>query len=80
MAQICELGSTNLPRKCFQFYKTYLEACKEQHSYLFWDLTQSIKDLVRFRTKIFPGETCEVFAPVQGNEPVKVITTLSPSP
>jgi hypothetical protein len=26
------------------------------------DLTQSINDLLRFRTKIFPGETSEVFA------------------
>jgi len=62
------------------FHKTYMEACKYPHSYLFLDLTQSINDLLRFRTKIFPGETYEVFAPVQGNEPVKVTTTLSARP
>ena len=57
-----------------------MEACKDPHSYLFLDLTQSINNLLRFRTKIFPGETSEVFAPVQGNEPYKVATTLSARP
>jgi len=39
-------------------------------------LDKSIKDLLRFRTKIFPGETTEVFEPVRGNEPVEVAATL----
>jgi hypothetical protein len=41
-----------------------LDVCRDRHTYLFLDLTQSINDLLRFRTKLFPGETTEVFAPV----------------
>lgn len=78
--QIVHLARQVYPENISSFHKTYLEACKDPHSYLFLDLTQSINDLLRFRTKIFPGETCEVFAPVQGNEPVKVTTTLSSRP
>ena len=59
-----------------RFHKAYLEAYKDPHSYLFLDLTISVNDLLRFRTKFFPEETCEVFAPVQSNEPVEVATTL----
>jgi len=40
------------------------------------ELTQSINGLLRFRTKIFPGETTEVFAHVRRNEPVAVAATL----
>ena len=68
------------PENISSFHKTYLEASKDPHSYLFLDLTQSINDLLRFRTKIFPGETCEVFAPVQCNEPITVKTTFSSRP
>jgi hypothetical protein len=39
---------------------------------------QSINSLLRFRTKIFPGENTEVFVSVEGNEPVEVTVTLSP--
>ena len=62
------------------FHKTYMVACRDPHSYLFLDLTQSIRDLLRFRSKIFPGKTCEVFAPAGSNEPVKFTTTPSPRP
>ena len=41
------------------------------------DLMQSINDLLRFRTKIFPDEITEVFALVDCNEPVEITTTLS---
>jgi hypothetical protein len=68
------------PENISSFHKAYLEACKDPHSYLFLDLTQSIKDLLRFRTKIFPEELTEVFTPVQGNEPIEVTTTLFPRP
>jgi len=78
--QIVHLARQVCPENIFSLHKTYLEACKDPHSYLFLDLTQSINDLLRFRRKIFSGETCEVFAPVQGNEPVKVTTTISPRP
>jgi len=75
--QIVHCARQVYPENVSSFHKTYLDACKDPHSYLFLDLAQSINDLLRFRTKIFPGETCEVFVPVQGNEPVKVTTTLS---
>ena len=78
--QIVHLARQVYPENISSFHKTYLEACKDPHTYLFLDLTQSINDLLRFRTKIFPGETCEVFAPVQGNEPVKITTSLSSGP
>jgi len=60
------------------FHKTYLHVCKDPNSYLFLDFTQSINGLLRFRTKMFPGEDTEVFAALEGNEPVKVTVTLSP--
>ena len=64
------------PEKISSFHKTYIEACEDPHTYLFLDLKQSINDLLRFRTKIFPGEITEVFAPVQDNDPIAVTTTL----
>jgi len=74
--QIVQLARQVYPENISSFHKTYLEVCKDPHTYLFLDLTQSIDDLLRFRTKIFPGETTEVFAPVRGNEPVEVAATL----
>jgi hypothetical protein len=68
------------PENISSFHKACLEACKDPHSYLFLDLTQSINDLLRFGTKIFPGELTEVFAPVQGNEQIEVKNSLSPRP
>ena len=76
--QIVHLTHPVYPENISSLHKTYLEVCKDPHTYLFLDLTQPINDLLRFRTKIFPGETTEVFAPVQGNEPVEVTTTVSP--
>ena len=78
--QIVYLARQVYPENISSFHKAYLEACKDPHSYLFLDLTQSINDLLRFRTKIFPEELTEVFAPVQGNEPIEVTTTLSTRP
>ena len=78
--QVVHLARQIYPENISSFHKTYLEACKEPQTYLFLNLTQSITDLLRFRTKIFPGETCEVFAPVQGNELVKITTSLSSRP
>jgi len=66
------------PENISSFHKTYLDVCKDPHTYLFLDLTQSINDRLRLRTKILPGETTEVFAPVRGNEPDEVTAT-SPS-
>ena len=44
------------PENISSFYKTYLDVCKDPHSYLFLDFMQSIYKLLRFRTKIYPGE------------------------
>ena len=65
--KIVRLARQVYPENISIFHKTYLE---DLHIYLFLDLTQSINDLIRFRTKIFPGEITEVFAPVHGNEPI----------
>ena len=64
------------PENISVFQNTYLEVCNDPHTYLFFDLTQPINDLLRFRIKIFPGETTEGFAPVPVNEPVEVAATL----
>ena len=69
--QIVHLAREFYPEKISSFHKTYLEVCKDQHTYLFLDLKQSNKYLSRWREKIFPGETTEVFAPVRGNELVE---------
>jgi hypothetical protein len=78
--QIVHLARQVYPENIASFHKTYLEVCKDPHTYLFLDLTQSINDLLRFRTKIFPGEIAEVFAPVQANDSIEVTTTLSSRP
>ena len=78
--QIVLLARHFYPENISSFHKTYLEASKCPHSYLFLDLKQSINDLLEFRRKNFPGETCEVFAPVQSNEPITFTTTLSSRP
>ena len=74
--QILHLAWQVYPEKISSFHKTYIEACEDPHTYLILDLKQSINDLLRFRTKIFPGEITEVFAPVQDNDPIAVTTTL----
>jgi len=55
-AQIVHLARQVYPENISNFHKTYLEVCKDTHSYLFSDLTQTINDLLRFRTKIFQGK------------------------
>jgi len=76
--QIVRLARQVYPENFSSLHKTYLYVCKDPRSYLFLDFTQSINSLLRFRTNIFPGENTEVFAPVEGNEPVEVTITLSP--
>ena len=73
--QIVHLARQVYPENISSFHKTYRDVCKDPH-YLFLDFTQSTG--LRFRTKIFPGENTEVFAAVEGNEPVEVTVTLSP--
>ena len=60
------------------FHKTYIDVCKHPHSHLFLDFTQSINSLLRFKTKILPGDNTDMFAAVEANEPVDVTVTLSP--
>ena len=74
--QIVQLARQVYPENISSFRNTYLEVCNDPHTYLLLDLTQSINDLLRFRTKIFSGESTEVFASVRGNEPVEVAATL----
>jgi hypothetical protein len=79
-SQIVFLGRQVYPENTSSFHKAFLDATKEPNSYFFLDLTQNINDLLRFRTKIFPGEITEVYAPVNGNEPLEITTTFSPRP
>jgi len=57
--QIVHLARQVYPENISSFHTTYVETCKDPHTYLFFDLTQSINDLLRFSTKIFPGEMCD---------------------
>ena len=54
-----------------------MDDCKGPRNYVFFNVTQIINNVLRFRTKIFPWDTTEVFAPLQSYEPVKDITTIS---
>jgi hypothetical protein len=66
------------PENISSFHKTCLNVSKDPQSYLYLDFTQSINSLLRFRTKIFPGENTDVFAAVEDNEPAEVTVTLFP--
>jgi hypothetical protein len=73
----------HLPRHVYpeiisSFHKTHLEVCKDPYTYFFLDLTQSINDLLSFRTNIFPNEITEVFTPVKSNEPTEISATFPP--
>ena len=64
--QIVHLARQVYPENISSFHKTYLEACKDPHSYLFLDLTQSIYDLLRFRTKKFSWGNVRGFCTCSG--------------
>jgi hypothetical protein len=74
--QIVHLARQVYPENNSSFHKIYLDVCRVFHSYLFLDFTQSINSFLRFRTKVFPGESTDVFVAVSGNEPVEVPITL----
>jgi hypothetical protein len=63
--QTVHLARQLYPANISIFHKIYLDVCRDPHIYLLLHLTQSINDLLRFRTKIFPGEVTEVSAPVK---------------
>ena len=44
------------PEDSAGLYEVYLEATKQLHGYLVLDFAQDTDDLLRFRTRIFPGE------------------------
>jgi hypothetical protein len=48
------------PENISSFHKTYPDVCKDPHSYLFLDFAPSINILLRFSTKVFPGENTEI--------------------
>jgi len=57
--QIVHLARQVYPESISSFHKTYLDARKDPHSYLFLDFRQSINSLLRFGTTIFPGENTD---------------------
>ena len=79
MTKIVNLAWQVYPGNISSFQNTYLQVCKDPHTYLF-QVLKSINVLLRFRTKNFPGEVTEVFAPVQINDPIEVTTTLLSHP
>ena len=54
------------PKSSVYLYDSHLHAIAEPHGYLVLDLSQDIKDLLRFRTDIFPDESPFplIYAPV----------------
>ena len=59
-AQIVHLARQVNQASISNFHKMYQQNCKDPHNYLFLDLTQQIKDILRYRTNIFPRETSVV--------------------
>ena len=58
--QVVHLARQVHRENIYSFHETYLEACKDPHNYLFLDLSQSIKDLLRFRKKVFHERNLKV--------------------
>ena len=50
-----------MPECSKEVVRVFDEATREPHSYLLFDMTQSIPDALRIRTKIFPGEQLTVY-------------------
>jgi hypothetical protein len=76
-SQTVHLGRQIYPENVCGFHEASLSACKENRTYLFLDLSQSVKDLLRFRTKIFPCGLTEVRASFSSsNETVGILRLL----
>jgi hypothetical protein len=73
--QIVHLARQVYPENISSFYMTYLDDCRDPHTYLFLDLTQSINYLLRIRTKVFLDKITKVFATVESDEPIEIIAT-----
>ena len=64
--QFSRLAHQVYPKHSVDLYDSYLHATAKAHGYLVLDLSQDIKDLLWFRTEIFPDE-CPfslIYAPV----------------
>ena len=62
--QVHCLARQMFPKNSEAMMQGYKDATGKPYGYLFVDLTQSMDDRYRLRTKIFPGETGEVFVPI----------------
>ena len=52
--QFMYLASQVYPQESIGLYNAYVDAIQETYCYLLLDLTQITKDVLRFRTNIFP--------------------------
>ena len=62
--QVHCLARQMFPKNSEAMMQGYKDASGKPYGYLLVDLTQSMDDRYRLRTKIFPGDTGEVFVPV----------------
>ena len=62
--QVHCLARQMFPKNSEAMMQGYKDATGKPYGYLLVDLTQSMDDRYRLRTKIFPGETGEVFVPI----------------
>ena len=60
------------PEDSSGLYEAYLEATKQPHGYLVLDFEQDTDGLLRFRTRIFPGEGPSALYTPQSDEADKV--------
>ena len=59
--QVSVLGSQMFPGQSKSFLACYKDAVNPDYGYLFIDLTATSSDMVRLRTKIFPGEQTIIY-------------------
>ena len=62
--QVNCLARQMFPKNSDAMMQGYKDATGKPYGYLLVDLTQSMDDRYRLRTKIFPEETGEVFVPI----------------
>jgi hypothetical protein len=66
LLSVRNIGTQLFPRQLHYFMDAYKKSTSENFGYLFIDLHPSSNNLLRLRTKIFPGEQTEVFVPKAG--------------
>jgi hypothetical protein len=62
-SQILSLARQIYPENAMEIMRVYNEVTSEPHGYMFFDLTQSTNDLVRFRTDIFHKQFFTCYCP-----------------